>query len=52
MKNYLLLFVSLILFNSCENDKISVIHPDFEKNKEIFYVRSDNKEILHRDIRQ
>ena len=28
MKNYLLLFVALFLFNSCENDKGSVMPPD------------------------
>jgi len=33
MKNYLLLFVTLFIFSSCENEKVSVIHPDFEKNK-------------------
>ena len=59
MKNYLLLFVSLILFNSCENDKISVIHPDFEKNKEIAikFIELHNSEnleaqaeLIHEDL--
>ena len=33
MKNYLLLFVTLFIFSSCNNEKVSVMHPDFEKNK-------------------
>ena len=35
MKNYLLLFISLFLLNSCEGDKPTAMHPDFEKNKEL-----------------
>ena len=33
MKNYLLLFVALFIFSSCDNEKVSAMHPDFEKNK-------------------
>ena len=29
MKNYLLLLVALFLFNSCDNEKGSAMHPDF-----------------------
>ena len=35
MKNYLLLFITLFLLSSCEGDKPSAMHPDFEKNKEL-----------------
>ena len=59
MKNYLLLFVALFLFNSCENDKGSVMHPDFEKNKAtaIEFIELHNSEdleaqseLIHEDL--
>ena len=59
MKNYFLLFVTLFLFNSCENKKVSVMHPDFEKNKAtaIEFIELHNSEdweaqaeLLHEDL--
>ena len=59
MKNYLLLLVALFLFNSCDNEKGSAMHPDFEKNKAIAieFIELHNSEdlaaqteLIHEDL--
>ena len=59
MKNYLLLFFSLFILNSCENNNSNMMHPDFEKNKEtaMKFIELHNSEdieaqaeLIHEDL--